>query len=160
MFIWSGYCLVGLTYGRTTIRDGKCPSVFYPSGNCLSGICPRGSVHRAIVQSGYCPRTIMSVGLLSVGELLSGICPPGGLLSSRATVLEPFLPPVCQRFSLHPHQPRPHGHMSLLKKMRRFLQERHIAVGTRLPPEYQIFPRYHLANDGNFPFLHGQRKIR
>ena len=34
-------------------------------------------------------------------------------------------------------QPRPHGHMSLLKKNEtkwyRFLQERHMAVGTRLP---------------------------
>ena len=29
-------------------------------------------------------------------------------------------------------QPRPHGHMSLLKS--RFLQERHMAVGTRLIP--------------------------
>ena len=50
--IWSGYCLVGLTYGRATVLDGKCPS-----GNCLSEICPRGSVRRAIVRSVYCPRT-------------------------------------------------------------------------------------------------------
>ena len=61
----SGYCpvdLVGLTYGRPTVRDGKCPLGFCPSVNCLSGICPRASVRRATIQSGYCPDTIFSHG--------------------------------------------------------------------------------------------------
>ena len=53
--------LVGLTYGWSTVRDRKCPSGYCPSGNCLSGICHRGSVRRAIVQSGYCPRTPTSI---------------------------------------------------------------------------------------------------
>ena len=46
-----GYCLVGLTYGRATVWDGKCPSGFFPSGNCLLWICPRE----------------VSIGLLSSG---------------------------------------------------------------------------------------------
>ena len=54
--------LFGLLSGRANIRFGYCPgwemSVGLLSvGNCLSGICPRGSVRRAIVLSGYYPDT-------------------------------------------------------------------------------------------------------